>query len=88
MAVVDGLEVVEISHDQRQRRPEARGTCELERERFLEMATVGEPGEAVDVRLALDDRVQAGVLERDHRLRSERLRDPALLVAELSAPRG
>ena len=51
------------------------------------MAAVRELGEPVGVRLALDEAVQARVLERDRRLRAEPVGELARLVAEVGLAR-
>ena len=80
--VVDRLEVVEVGEDERRRSAHALGADELGLELVLAVAPVGEPGEAVDERLPLDDAVQAGVLERDGGLGGERPRGLLALVVE------
>src|SRR5205814_6047120 len=66
VAVVDRLEVVEVGEDQRERIAEPLGPPQLLPQDLMAPAAVREAGQAVAGRLALDDRVQAGVLERDH----------------------
>src|SRR2546421_9114869 len=84
-SVVHVLEAVEIGEHERDRAAEALGTRHLRREHLLAVAPVGEARQAVDERLALDDPVQALVVERDHRMGGEGHRRHALVVAEAVA---
>ena len=85
VAVVDALEVVEIGQDDRKRPAETLDARELGCELVLELAAVGEAGEPVDPSLALDDPVQARVVERDHGLRRERRQRHLVVRLELVA---
>src|SRR5207245_4514027 len=68
VAVVDVLEAVEIAECDADLAAEAADPRQLEAERVLEPAPVRKPGQAVDERLLLDETVELGVVESDHRL--------------------
>ena len=57
VAVVDGLEAVEVGQRERDRPAEALGAPQLAREHLLAVAPVREAGEHVDERLPSDDPV-------------------------------
>ena len=81
--VVDGLEVVEVGEDERERRAEPARRARSPRESASSQpAPVRDAGEPVDERLPLDDPVQPRVLERDRRVRRERRRGQPLLLVE------
>src|SRR5262249_11776414 len=67
------LEAVEVGQDEAEPAAEPLDAGELGRENGLAVATVDEPGQAVDSRLVLHDAVQARVLERDQCLSCQRL---------------
>src|SRR5205823_5631239 len=69
--VVDLLEVVQVGDDEREGSDHAVGARDLVRERVLAAAPVRDSRQPVDERLALDDRVQPRVLERDGGVRCE-----------------
>ena len=83
--VVDVLEPVEVSHHERQRAAESLDPRQLRCERFLALTAVGQAGQAVDEGLPLDDPVQAGVVERDDRVRGEGDGGHPVLVIEVVA---
>ena len=66
------LEVVEVGEDEADLAVEPGRAGELEAERVLGAPPVGEPGEAVDESLVLDEPVQLRVLEGDDRLGGQR----------------
>ena len=69
--VVHALEVVEVGDHEGERRTEAERARQLAGERLLGGAAVGQPGEPVDERLALEDPVQTCVLERGDAMADE-----------------
>src|SRR4030095_7521756 len=83
--VVDLLEVVQVAEDERDRPAEACRARELRVERVLRLTAVGETGQGGDERLALHDRVQSRVLERDDRVAREGDRGERVLLVELVA---
>src|SRR2546430_17161775 len=85
VAVVNGLEVVEVGEREGDRASEPLRTHELTRERLLAVAPVGEAGQLVDEGLARDDPVQARVLERDRGVRHERRCCAPLVEREAAA---
>ncbi len=80
--VVHDLEVVEVGEHESELEVVARRARELPVERRLALAAVGEPGEAVDERLLLDDAVQPQVVERHGGLVPERVRREDVVGAE------
>ncbi len=65
MCVVDALEVVDVEQDERHLASQTQRAHDLLVEGSLGAASIGEAGEAVHESLALDDTVQARVIERD-----------------------
>ena len=76
--VVDGPEVVEVEHDQAERRPLASAPFEP----FLERPVIEQAGEVVGPGTDLDRLEDLGVLERDRDLRGEQLDELELLRRE------
>ena len=76
--VVDVPEVVEVEHDQAERRPVADAPLEP----LLERAVVEQPGQVVGPCPDLDRLEDLGVLERDRDLRREQLDELELLGRE------
>ena len=72
-AVVDQLEVVQVDEDDRDGAAKARCSLDLRLERRDESPPIDETCQLIGHRLSLDDVVQAGVLQRDRRLRGEPL---------------
>ena len=87
VAVVHLLEVVQVGQDQRQAAAEALRAGDLGLERLLEVAPIGKLGQAVRVRLPLDEAMEARVLERDRGLGAEPVGELAGVVAEVGFPR-
>ena len=83
VTVVHLLEVVEVGQDQRQASTEALRAGDLGLERLLEVAPVGKLGQAVRVRLPLDQAMEARVLEGDRGLGAEPVRELAGVIAEV-----
>src|SRR5437868_373234 len=71
--IVDALEVIEVGDDQGQRALEPFGAAELESKCFCERAAIRKPCQLVRNGLSLDDAVKERILERDRRLRCERM---------------
>ena len=82
VAVVHGLEVVEVGEHEREGGVEPLRTGDLRAERVVAVASVREPGEAVDEGLTLDDAMQARVLESDRGMRRQRDGVQSLLGVE------
>ena len=76
------LEVVDVEHHEPDALLEAARALDLAGDRVLEAAAVGEAGEVVGDGLALDDLVQADVLERHGRLTDQVVEEVALLGRE------
>src|SRR5687768_16885157 len=87
VAVVDLLEVVEVGEHEGERVAEPLGAAHLDGERLGEAAAVGELGELVGDRLALDGPVEPLVLERDRGLRRQPVGELLGLVVEGAATR-
>ena len=86
--VVDQLEVVEVGEDERERVAEALCAANLDGERLGEAAAVGELGELVRDRLALDGAVEALVLDGDGGLGREPVRELLRTPRRTCRPRG
>ncbi len=72
VGVVDGLEVVEVEHDQPERMVIAPNLLDLGGQQLLEAAVVGQPGQLIGDRLAADLVVQLDVLQRQRGLAGQR----------------
>ena len=68
VGVVQGLEVVDVEHEDRERCPETLGERDLLSERVDEESMVVQTGEVVDARLSLHHRQEPVALERERDL--------------------
>ena len=82
VGVVDGLEVVDVEHDQADRVVVAADLLDLGVEELLETAVIRQAGELVGDGLAAHLIVELDVLERKRRLRPERPQHFEVVVGE------
>ena len=85
VGVVEGLERVEVEHQQRERAPSAAAIVLVELP--LERAVVAQPGQGVVLGPDLDRAVGLGVLEGDRGLAGEQLGQLELVLAEVGLRR-
>ena len=82
VGVVDGLEVVDVEHDQADRVVVAADLLDLGVEELLEAAVIRQTGQLVGDRLAAHLEMELDVLERERRLRSQRPQHLEVVVRE------